>query len=120
MVAAVDVASHAVDGVVQGFVLTWPIKAAFLAAAGARANAGASLVAGLERAGSGRDAGGGCAAHGRAGGPLFLVFVLWVLSASVVLLRDASRPVAARTRPMEPAAAGRWQALSSALLGRPI
>jgi hypothetical protein len=62
----------------------------------------------------------GAPLSGRAGGPLFLVFVLWVVAASVVLLRDASRPVAARTRPMELAAAGRWQALSSALLGRPI
>ena len=62
----------------------------------------------------------GAPLSGRAGGPLFLVFVLWVLANSVVLLRDAARPVATRTRPMEPAAAGRWQALSSALLGRPI
>jgi hypothetical protein len=42
----------------------------------------------------------GAPLSGRAGGPLFPVFVLWVLAASVVLLRD----VAARTRPMELAA----------------
>jgi hypothetical protein len=119
VVAAVDGASHALDGVVQGFVLTWPINAAFLAAAGARANravlpswlgwsalAAAMLVVGAPLSGRAGARCSWCSCYG--------------LAASFVLLRHAARPVAARTRPMEPAAAGRWQALSSALLGRPI
>jgi hypothetical protein len=78
VVAAVDGASHALDGVVQGFVLTWPINAAFLAAAGARANrAVLPSRLGWKRAG-GRDAGRGCAAQRPGRRPLFLVFVLWV------------------------------------------
>jgi hypothetical protein len=130
-----DVASHVVDGVVQGFVLTWPIKAAFLAAAGAvlvRTRVLPSLL-GWSALAAAAMLVVGAPLSGRAGGPLFLVFVLWVLAASVVLLRVRSRPAHdrwSRRRDAPPpnracqdgdgGVPGRWQELSSALLGRPI
>jgi hypothetical protein len=58
--------------------------------AGARRRRAARLVAGAPLSGP-------------AGGRLFPVFVLWVLAANVVLLRDAARP---RSRPAHDHGAG--------------
>jgi hypothetical protein len=75
------------------FVLTWPIDAVFLAAV-----AGVLLRRPVPPSWLGWGALGaavilviGAPLSGREGGPLFVVFPLWVLAAGIVLMRESSR-----------------------------
>lgn len=77
------------------FVLTWPIDAVFLAAAGAvlvRTRALPSWV-GWSALAAAVVLVVGAPLSGREGGPLFLAFTLWVLATSIVLMRGFPQPL---------------------------
>jgi hypothetical protein len=85
----------------MAFVLTWPINAVFLAAAGAVIVRTRVLPRWLGWSGIAAAVTlvVGAPLSGREGGPLFLVFLLWVVAASITLLRrGGTRPLPAAAR----------------------